>query len=139
MRQHITFITLGVDDLGKSVDFYQNGLGFTTKGIIGQEFENGAVAFFDMQPGLKLALWPKTSIARETGVAITSNSSTEVIVSHNVASKAEVDEITSAARNAGAKITKEPHDTFYGGYAAYFQDLDDHIWEIVFNPGFENL
>ncbi len=139
MRQHITFITLGVDDLGKSVDFYQNGLGFTTKGIIGQEFENGAVAFFDMQPGLKLALWPKTSIARETGVAITSNSSTEVIVSHNVASKSEVDEITSAARNAGAKITKEPHDTFYGGYAAYFQDLDDHIWEIVFNPGFENL
>jgi catechol 2,3-dioxygenase-like lactoylglutathione lyase family enzyme len=77
MKNHITFITLGVDDLEKSVNFYQNGLGFTTKGIIGQEFENGAVAFFDMQPGLKLALWPKTSIARETGVTITSNSSTE--------------------------------------------------------------
>lgn len=139
MKAKISFITLGVTDLQKSVNFYENGLGWFTKGIIGTEFETGSVAFFDLQPGLKLALWPKTSIAKETNTEIKESSSTEFIVSSNVHSKEEVDAIINRARSAGAKILREPHTTFYGGYAGYFQDLDAHVWEIAFNPGYENL
>ena len=67
MKPRISFITLGVDDLESAVSFYRDGLGLTTTGIVGTEFEYGAVAFFDLQPGLKLAVWPRSSIARDTG------------------------------------------------------------------------
>ena len=64
MRPRITLITLGVDDLDRALRFYRDGLGLETQGVVGTEFEHGAVAFFDLQGGLKLALWPRTSIAQ---------------------------------------------------------------------------
>ncbi|MGH2618492.1 MAG: VOC family protein, partial [Thermomicrobiales bacterium] len=67
MKPRITLITIGVDDLEKAVRFYRDGLGLTTEGIVGTQFEYGAVAFFDLQAGLKLALWPRKSIAHDTG------------------------------------------------------------------------
>jgi len=70
MKPRITVITLGVEDLEVSLRFYRDGLGFPTQGIIGQEFEHGAVVFIDMQPGLRLALWPRASIAQDTGISI---------------------------------------------------------------------
>ena len=69
MKARITLITLGVDDLQRSVDFYRDGLGLPTDGIVGKEFEYGAVAFFDLQPGLKLAVWPRASLAHDAGIA----------------------------------------------------------------------
>lgn len=134
MKNRISVVTLGVSDLVKAVTFYQEGLGFNTEGIIGTEFENGAVAFFDMQNGLKLALWPRTSIAADTGLSVQSNSALEFTLGHNVYSKEEVDAAMLKAERAGAKIVKPATQTFYGGYAGYFQDLDQHLWEIVFNP-----
>jgi catechol 2,3-dioxygenase-like lactoylglutathione lyase family enzyme len=68
MNPHITVFTLGVDDLERSVAFYRDGLGFNTRGIIGSELENGSVAFFNLQTGFKLALWPRSSIAADTGL-----------------------------------------------------------------------
>ena len=65
MKPRITLITLGVDDLQKAVRFYRDGLGLKTEGIVGTQFEYGAVAFFDLQAGLKLALWPRTSMAHD--------------------------------------------------------------------------
>ncbi len=56
MKPRVSIITLGVDDLAKSLAFYRDGLGFPTEGIVGAESEYGAVVFFDLQPGLKLAL-----------------------------------------------------------------------------------
>jgi len=129
-------ITLGVDDLERALRFYRDGLGLKTEGIIGQEFEIGAVAFFDLQDGLKLAIWPRQSIARDTGLALTGASSTELTLGHNVASKAEVDAVMKQAAAAGAVIVKPAQDTFWGGYAGYFQDPDGHLWEIVWNPQF---
>jgi catechol 2,3-dioxygenase-like lactoylglutathione lyase family enzyme len=134
MRPRITVLTLGVDDLERSVGFYRDGLGLRTEGIIGQEFEYGAVAFFDLQNGLKLALWPRKSIAHDSGLAPGSPSSTELTLGHNVASRAEVDAVMAQAKKAGAVIVKPPRDTFWGGYAGYFQDLDRHLWEVVWNP-----
>lgn len=46
----------------------------------------------------------------------------------------EVDQVLKQAQNAGAKILKPAQSTFYGGYAGYFQDLDGHVWEVVYNP-----
>ena len=134
MKPTITVLTLAVDDLERSLAFYRDGLGLPTEGIVGQEFEYGAVAFFNLQNGLLLALWPRTSIARDAGLSAQPRSSTEFTIGHNVGSKEEVDAVVEQARRAGAKIVKPAGDTFYGGYAAYFQDPDDHLWEIVWNP-----
>lgn len=139
MNPCITVLTLGVDDLERAVSFYRDGLGFTTKGIIGAEFENGAVAFFDLQNGLKLALWPRKSLASDSGVPLQARSATEFLLGHNVSSPEEVDAIMARAGQAGATMTKPAQTTFYGGYAGYFQDPDGHLWEIVFNPGLASL
>ena len=134
MKPRITVITLGVDDLERSVCFYRDGLGLRTEGIIGKEFEHGAVAFFDLQAGVKLALWPRTSISHDTGLPQEKPSATEFTLGHNVSSKMEVDAVMAQAKNAGAVIVKSAQDTFWGGYAGYFQDPDRHLWEIVWNP-----
>lgn len=134
MKPRITVITLGVDDLEKSLAFYRNGLGFPTQGIIGKEFEHGAVAFFDMQPGLKLALWSRADIAHDTNIAQTDHSPTELTIGHNVSSREEVDVVMQQAQSAGAQIIKPARETFWGGYAGYFKDSDDHLWEVVWNP-----
>jgi len=130
MKPRITIITLGVNDLEKALTFYRDGLGFPTEGIIGKEFEHGAVAFFDLQSGLKLALWPRRNIAWDAGIREGAQSATELTIAHNVSSDKEVDAVMEQARKAGAKITKEAQATFYGGYAGYFQDPDGHLLEI---------
>lgn len=137
MKPRITVFTLAVADLEKSVNFYRDGLGLHTEGIIGQEFEHGAVAFFDLQNGVKLALWPRKSISFDTKIPEQSPSATEFTIGHNVSGKAEVDEVMKEAKNAGARIIKAASDTFWGGYSGYFQDPDGHLWEIVWNPQFE--
>ncbi len=134
MNPRVTVITLGVDDLDQSLAFYRDGLGFSTDGIVGEEFEFGAVVFIRLQPGLRLALWPRKSIAHDTGLTLSPACATEMTLGHNVSSKAEVDSVMAQAKSAGAVIVKPAHDTFWGGYSGYFQDPDGHVWEIVFNP-----
>ena len=134
MKPRITVITIGVEDLERSLLFYRDGLGLKTEGIIGKEFEHGAVAFFDLQAGLKLAIWPRNSIAHDTGLACGEQSPTEFTLGHNGSSMGEVDAVMNQAKNAGAVIVKPAHDTFWGGYAGYFQDPDGHVWEVVWNP-----
>jgi len=134
MKPRVTLITLCVDDLEKAVSFYREGLGLKTEGIIGQEFEYGAVAFFELQSGLKLGLWPRKSLAQDSGLALGAPSATEFALGHNVASKSEVDAVMEQAKRAGAAIVKPAQDTFWGGYAGYFQDPDHHLWEVAWNP-----
>ena len=134
MKPRITVITIGVDDLERSLRFYRDGLGLPTQGIIGKEFEQGAVAFFDFDTGLKLAIWPRKSISHDSGIPLSSPSPTDFTLGHNVSSKAEVDAVMEQAKNAGAVLVKPAQETFWGGYAGYFQDPDNHLWEIVWNP-----
>ena len=133
MKPRITVLTVGVDDLERSFAFYRD-LGFPTKGIVGREFEHGAVAFFDLQNGLKLAVWPRESLAHDIGVAKTPRSVTELSIGHNVRSEQEVDAIMQQAAACGATIVKAAQKTFWGGYGGYFADPDGHLWEVVFNP-----
>lgn len=137
MKPSITVITIGVNDLEESLRFYRDGLGFPTEGIIGKGFEYGAVVFIQLQGGLRLALWPRKSISHDSGLPIGLASSTEMTLGHNVGSKAEVDAVMQQAKSAGAIIVKPAHDTFWGGYSGYFQDPDGHLWEIVWNPQWE--
>jgi catechol 2,3-dioxygenase-like lactoylglutathione lyase family enzyme len=134
MKPRITVITIGVDDLERSLRFYRDGLGLATQGIIGTEFEHGAVAFFQLQAGVLLALWPRASISHDSGIPASPPGPTEFTLGHNVCSKAEVDTVMEEARKAGATIVKPAQDTFWGGYAGYFQDPDQHLWEVVWNP-----
>ena len=137
MNPCITVITIGVDDLEQSLRFYRDGLGLWTQGIVNAEFEYGAVAFFDLQAGLKLSIWPRESISRDSGAPVGPSSPTEFTLGHNVSSKEEVDEVMRQAREAGAVNVKAAHDTFWGGYAGYFEDPDRHLWEVLWNPDFE--
>lgn len=137
MKPRITVLTLGVADLRRAVAFYRDGLGWPTDGIIGEEFEHGAVAFFDLHGGLRLALWPRASLAHDAGVPLVPPSATELSIGHNVSSRAEVDAAMEDARRAGASIIQPAHDTFWGGYAGYFADPDGHLWEVVWNPAWE--
>lgn len=137
MKPRITVITIGVDDLERSLRFYRDSLGLATQGIIGTEFEHGAVAFFDLQAGVRLAIWPRRSISHDCGIPEGPPSPTEFTLGHNVSSKEEVNAVMEQAKNGGAIIVKEGHDTFWGGYAGYFQDPDQHLWEVVWNPDLE--
>jgi uncharacterized protein len=137
LQPRLTVLTIGVTDLERSLRFYRDGLGFATDGIVGTEFEHGAVVFFELESGLRLALWPRTSISHDTGIPLAPPSATEPTLGHNVDSKDEVDVVMEQAREAGARIVKEAQNTFWGGYAGYFGDPDGHLWEIVWNPALE--
>lgn len=136
MRPHLTMITLAVADLDRALAFYRQGLGLPSTGIMGQEFEHGRVAFFDLHGGLKLAIWAQKDLAFDTGLPPDPISPTAMSLGHNVQTKPEVDEILTQAIAAGATLVKAAHPTFYGGYAGYFTDPDGHLWEIAWNPDF---
>src|SRR5690606_23859511 len=134
MKPRLSVITLSVSNLEQAVYFYRGGLGWKTDGIVGTDFEQGAVAFFDLQSGLRLALWPRASLAHDTGMTLTASSSPAFTLGHNVHTREEVDAVMSQAQAAGAAIVKPAQPTFWGGYAGYFSDPDGHLWEVVWNP-----
>jgi catechol 2,3-dioxygenase-like lactoylglutathione lyase family enzyme len=134
MKPRITLLTLGVDDLERSLAFYRDGLGLPTQGIIGREFEHGAAAFFDLEAGVKLAIFARDDLAHDAGIPKTLRSASEFSIGHNVASEQEVDLVMAQATRAGATVVKPAQRTFWGGYAGYFADPDGHLWEVAFNP-----
>jgi uncharacterized glyoxalase superfamily protein PhnB len=136
MKARITMLTLGVDDLERALLFYRDGLSLPTEGIIGHDIPHGAVAFFDLQAGVKLAIFARDDLAHDAGVRKTPRSATEFSIGHNVRSEDEVDAVMAQARRAGATVVKPAQRTFWGGYAGYFADPDGHLWEVAFNPGF---
>lgn len=137
MKQKLTVLTLGVHKLEESLAFYKNGLGWITEGITGQAFEHGAVVFFELENGLKLALYERENLAWDSGLPQTPPSTTDFSLGYNVSSEQEVIAIMKLAENSGATIVKQPQNTFWGGFAGYFTDIDGHLWEIVYNPEFE--
>jgi catechol 2,3-dioxygenase-like lactoylglutathione lyase family enzyme len=137
MKPRIKVLTLAVADLERSLAFYRDGMGLATKGIIGTEFEDGAVVFFEMNDDLILALYPKASLAKDADIPVTPSSPAEFSIGHIVKSKSEVDVVMKQAENAGARITDAARDRFWGGYSGYFQDPDGHVWEIAWNPSWK--
>ena len=134
MEPRFSILTLGVNDLEKSFKFYHEGLGFSSKGIVGQEFEHGEAAFFDLKNGLILAIYSRKNLSWDSKATEEAPSATEFSIGYLTKNKEEVDSIMKLAKEAGAKITKPAQKAFWGGYSGYFQDPDGHLWEIVWNP-----
>lgn len=134
MKQRINYLTLGVNDLEKSMEFFQRGLGWQTQGIMGAEFENGAIVGFNLDGGLMLLLYERKNLAWDTGLELQPESATEFSAGYLVNTDEEVDGIMKLAEKAGAKIIKPAQKTFWGGYGGYFKDIDGHLWEIAHNP-----
>jgi catechol 2,3-dioxygenase-like lactoylglutathione lyase family enzyme len=137
MQPRIKVITLAVSDLEKSLVFYRDGMGLPTQGIIGTEFEDGAVVFINMNDDLILALYPRAALAKDAKVPVGPSCPSELTLGHIVASRQEVDAVMQQAENAGAHITDRANDRFWGGYSGFFQDPDGHLWEIAWNPAWE--
>lgn len=134
MEARFTALALGVDNVERSFKFYSEGLGLPSKGVIGKEFEHGEAAFFDLNHGIKLVLYGRKDLAWDAQVPKGNASATEFSIGYNVRNKEEVDSVMALAKKAGAKITKTAQETFWGGYAGYFQDPDGHLWEVLWNP-----
>jgi catechol 2,3-dioxygenase-like lactoylglutathione lyase family enzyme len=126
MRQRLTVITLGVSDLTRARDFYE-AIGWRSESP--PEIE---VVFFEAG-GLVLSLWDRHKLAEDSGVEPGSGYG-GVTLAHNVGSPAEVDAVIAEARRAGASVTREPGETFWGGYSGVFVDPDGHPWEVAHNP-----
>ena len=134
MKQHIHILTLGVNDLEKSMAFFKNGFGWQTKGIVGTEYERGAIVVFDLNNGMMISLYERKNLAWDSGLEQQPESATEFSIGHLVNTDNEVNLIMEQAQKAGAKIIKPAQKTFWGGYAGYFKDIDGHLWEIAHNP-----
>ncbi len=140
MQPRINVITLAVSDLDRALEFYRDGLGLESPGIVGTEFAGddatpaGAVAIFQLQGGLILALYPRTELAKDANLAFEPPKSGEFSIGHAVASRADVNALLARAEAAGAKPTDRPHDRPWGIYSGYFRDPDGHLWEIMWNP-----
>jgi uncharacterized protein len=133
MKPRISVLTICVNDLEESMTFYKT-LGLQTEGVIGKEFERGAVVLFNLDGGLILSLYPRRDIAWDAKTPLGLPSATEFTIGHFVNSKEEVDLVMSQAQNAGARIVKPAQNTFWGGYGGYFQDPNGHLWEVAWNP-----
>ena len=129
----ITCICLGVKNMEKSIKFYRDGLGYKTN----CKENNPPVCFFDT-PGTKFELYPLDLLVKdidESSLKIGSGFS-GITLAYNVEKKEDVDKVIELVKNAGGKIIKEPQNVFWGGYHAYFSDLDNYFWEVVWGPDF---
>ena len=130
----ITCICLGVKNMEKAIKFYRDALGYKTN----CKENNPPVCFFDT-PGTKFELYPLDLLVKdidESSLKIGSGFS-GFTLTYNVEKKEDVDKVIELVKNAGGKIIKEPQNVFWGGYHAYFSDLDNYFWEVVWGPDFQ--
>ena len=129
MKPRISMITLGVNNLEKSVAFYRDGLGFPK---MDSEPE---VAFFTLN-GSWLGLYLRDALAQDALVPAESSGFIGFTLAHNVASELEVDQVLELALSAGATLAKPAQKVSWGGYSGYFKDPDGFLWEVAYNPFF---
>ena len=127
MKQQLNLVTLGVEDLKVSRQFYSHGLGWTPL------LDTNEIVFYQIGRGLALALFPLSDLGADTGHPATAG--TSFTLAQNLNSPAEVDKAMERAREAGATVLKDPQSAAFGGYHGYFADPDGHRWEVCHNPG----
>jgi catechol 2,3-dioxygenase-like lactoylglutathione lyase family enzyme len=139
MEPRIDVITLAVSDLERALEFYRDGLGLPTRGIVATEFTGdadtpaGAIAIIELEGGMLLNLYPRTELAKDAQVELGLPRAGEFSLGHLVSSRSDVDSLLSRAESAGATLTDPPHDRPWGIYSGYFRDLDGHLWEVIHN------
>lgn len=130
MRQKLNLITLGVENLNKSVDFYE-GLGWKKSSS-----STDNLILFPLG-GIVLALYPTKLLAEDVGEISAQSDFSGITFSYNAKSKEEVDEVLNEVEYLGATIVKLAQNTFWGGYGGYFKDIDGHLIEVAYNPFWE--
>ncbi|MFF3227216.1 VOC family protein [Nocardia suismassiliense] len=141
MEVGIAAVTLGVDDLERSLRFYREGLGLSSEGIIGTEFARdasvpgGAVAMFTLGNGLILSLYGRADLALDAGIAAERVAGSPMSLGMFVDSREDVDRMLERAEQAGGRIVRAPLERPWGIYAGYFADPDEHLWEAVYFLG----
>ncbi len=144
MDARIDVITIAVEDLERALTFYRDGLGLETSGIVGTQWPGdeatpaGAVVMFDLDGGAKLALYPRTELAKDAAMEPGPPKTGEFSIGQIVSSRDEVDAVLSTAEDAGATVTDPPHERPWGIYSGYFRDPDGHLWEIIWSPPAES-
>jgi catechol 2,3-dioxygenase-like lactoylglutathione lyase family enzyme len=140
MKPRIHVVTLAVDDLERALGFYRDGLGLASPGVTGTRFigddDNaaGAVAMFELEGGLTLALYPRSELAKDANIAYGEAKSGEFSLGHLVADREAVDALLAQAEAAGATVIDQPRERPWGIYSGYFRDLDGHLWEVIWWP-----
>lgn len=139
MKAQIHVITLAVDDLERALQFYREGLGFESPGVVAAELQddasgaNGAIAAFTLESGLIISLYPRRDLAKDAGIPYSGPKTGEFSLGHIVADRADVDAVLDRARSAGATVLGEPRDRPWGIYSGYFEDPDGHLWEVIWS------
>ena len=128
MEQRMTFITLGVQDLNESIDFYENKFGWKRS-----ELSNESIIFYELK-GIHLALYVREELAKDATVDPSGDGFKSFTMAHNTRSEKEVDDLIESLRKQGVQVIKEPQKVFWGGYSSYIADPDGNLWEIAFNP-----
>lgn len=135
-RVHV--LTLGVSDLERATSFYRDGLGLPSPGITAAEFGGdethpaGAIAMFTLDDGLRLALYPRSELAKDAGIDAGHTAGSGVSIGHIVERRDDVDRVLDLARRAGARVLGPAHERPWGIYSGYFSDPDDHLWEVIY-------
>ncbi len=129
MEPRISIISLGVQNLARSLTFYRDGLGLPTT----WDGERGIVFF--QTHGALLALYPFDKAAEdvwpENTPPVQPVKFGGIVLAHNVRTKGEVDAVLAQAEAAGGRIEKPAQNTFWGGYSGYFSDPDGYLWEVA--------
>ena len=139
MDPSIHVITLAVDDLDRALEFYRDGLGLISTGIVGTEFHDdhsgadGAIAMFHLAGGLILTVYPRSELAKDAGVPLAPSNSGEFSIGHSVGSREDVDALIALAATVGGRVLEPARDRPWGIYSGYFQDPDGHLWEVMYN------
>ncbi|USG60167.1 VOC family protein [Sneathiella marina] len=127
MKPRISMVSLAVQDLEKSINFYRDGLGLPM-------IESPpTVAFFDLN-GTWLGLCERSALANDATVSPIGSGYSGFNLCHNVMTEGEVDKLMAEALEVGATEVKSPQKAHWGGYHGYFADPDGHLWEIAHNP-----
>jgi catechol 2,3-dioxygenase-like lactoylglutathione lyase family enzyme len=132
MEQRISLITLGVADLARSSQFYED-LGWRRS-----KASAGDIVFFQAG-GMVLALYPRTALAQDANISAEGKGFGGMTIAYNTRSRDEVDRVLAEAEAAGATLLKPAEEAFWGGYSGYFSDPDGFLWEVAWNPGFQIL
>jgi len=125
MPAAISCVTIPVDDLAKSLAFYQNALGLTP------EEKDEDHAAFDVD-GVYLVLLNRGDFSvyvEGVGHRPAGRGNSEAILSYFTDSRGEVDDLLAKAKSNGATTTAPEDDE--GVYSGYFTDPDGHVWEVL--------
>jgi len=131
MRQKLNIVTLGVEDLERSLQFYKDGLGWKPSSA-----SNENIAFFQMS-GVVFSLYPREKLAEDVKTKSNGSGFSGITLAYNTKDEAEVDKVLKHVESLGATIVKKAEKVFWGGYSGYFADFDGHLWEVAWNPFFE--